>query len=275
MSYRLVELVIDYGPRGPTEFAVLVALARRAHNDGTEARPGLDQLTRDARMGSKRATSRALTQLRRGGWVELERHASGGAKGTEGQPTSWRLVVERLTETDATSGVRPESHTPLATETHATSDRDTRHLEGETHATATHKESVLRIKDESVLRSARGELVASNAKVPAKRSNRPSVAASVEPPGFRDFWTVYPRHVARGEAVRSFGRAVQRDGSAVIATGVASWATYWRAEGTEQRFIPHPTTFLNQARYLDQPPMPKSSEPKGWAGIRDWLEGDR
>jgi hypothetical protein len=55
---------------------------------------------------------------------------------------------------------------------------------------------------------------------------------------------------------------------------VAGWASYWQAEGTDQRFIPYPTTWLNQARYLDQPPATRASEPKSWEGLRSWRQGE-
>jgi hypothetical protein len=118
-------------------------------------------------------------------------------------------------------------------------------------------------------RTARG-----GSKLPATRTGRPAVAASVEPPGFREFWTGYPRRVARAEAVKSYLQAVKRDGPDVIATGAATWANHWQAEGTEQRYIPHPTTWLNQSRYLDEPPASRAGEPKSWGGLRRWSERD-
>jgi hypothetical protein len=120
---------------------------------------------------------------------------------------------------------------------------------------------------------ARDEPVASNSKVPAKRPGRPAVAASVEPPGFRDFWTVYPRKVARGEALKSYARAVNRDGPDVIAAGLTGWVAHWRAEGTDQQFIPHPTTWLNQNRYFDAPPARRMGQTE--RELRSFLERHR
>jgi hypothetical protein len=242
VSVRLVDAVIERGPRSPTQFRVLLVLAKHAWDDGTEARPRLDLLRHEARMGSNRATSRALTALRREGWTGIERHAS------RGQPTWWRINVARLK--DARTGGLSAERTPPG-------GAKGRHQEARKDATRRHNESVLE-SVQSLSKDTRDEPVA-NSKSPATRAERRAVAASVEPPGFRAFWTAYPRHAARGEAVKSFGRAVNRDGPDVIANGVASWSTYWTAEGTEERFIPHPTTWLNQSRYLDRPPPRRMS----------------
>ena len=118
----------------------------------------------------------------------------------------------------------------------------------------------------------RGEPVVTNNKVPAKQDRRPAVAASVEPPGFRDFWSTYPRRIARVEAVKSYRRAVERDGPHAIVAGLAAWSAHWRAEGTDERFIPHATTWLNQSRYLDSPPAFRAAEPKSWSAVRQWRE---
>jgi hypothetical protein len=94
---------------------------------------------------------------------------------------------------------------------------------------------------------------------------------------FRIFWRDYPRKIARAEAAKSFARSVKRDGADVIAAGLAAWTRSWQADGTEERYIPHPTTWLNQSRYLDTPPAPRPVEPKGFAGLRAYLddtEGD-
>jgi hypothetical protein len=266
MSFRLVELVIDYGPAEPGLYRVLVALARHGNDDGTQCRPKLPRLARKARMGESEV-SHCLTRLRRDGWIHVARKAG------RGRSTSWTVNLDRLK--DAVDGDLSDLSDDERTRPSALKDA-TRGRKDATERTKGRdfpaQDSVLTLSKDSVQTHARHELVATNSKTPAKQGRRPAVAASVEPPGFRDFWTAYPRHVARGEAVKSFARALKQDGPDVIETGVASWSAYWRAEGTEARFIPHPTTFLNQARYLDQPPASRSGEPKSWDAIRRWRE---
>ena len=36
--------------------------------------------------------------------------------------------------------------------------------------------------------------------------------------------------------------------------GAEAWAAYWRREGTEEKFIPHAATWLNNERWLVPPP---------------------
>jgi hypothetical protein len=94
----------------------------------------------------------------------------------------------------------------------------------------------------------------------------------VEASGFGDFWVAYPRKVARARAEAAYRQAVRRDGTDLIAGGLAVWCAFWSSERTEEKFIPHPTTFLHQARYLDGPPAARSPEPKGFAGLRAYMD---
>ncbi len=54
-----------------------------------------------------------------------------------------------------------------------------------------------------------------------------------------------------------------------IADGLARWCDFWAADRTDDQYIPHPATFLNQARYLDDPPQGRRSEAKGFDAIRE------
>jgi hypothetical protein len=84
----------------------------------------------------------------------------------------------------------------------------------------------------------------------------PAGAVESEPKGFREFWSAWPRKVARSDAMRAFDRGVRRDGLDRVAAGLRGWAAYWQAEDTEQRYIPHAATWLNRSQYLDSPPAP-------------------
>ncbi len=89
----------------------------------------------------------------------------------------------------------------------------------------------------------------------------PKGAMRAEAAGFAEFWSSYPRKVARSRAEAAFRQAVKRDGPDVIITGLRTWTTHWRDAGTEEQFIPHPTTWLGQARYLGRPPPPAQPRP--------------
>ena len=67
-----------------------------------------------------------------------------------------------------------------------------------------------------------------------------------EHPQFAAFWSIYPRCLSRAKAAESFQRAINRGHSAeTILAGVRNYAF-----SPDPQFIPHPTTFLNQDRFL-------------------------
>ena len=73
---------------------------------------------------------------------------------------------------------------------------------------------------------------------------------------FDVFWAQYPRKVAKPSALKAFSKARKVNSLETIMAGVAKHAAAWDANGTEKQFIPHPSTFLNQERYNDEPEQP-------------------
>lgn len=61
------------------------------------------------------------------------------------------------------------------------------------------------------------------------------------------FWQAYPRKVGKGSAMRKLS-AIRKDGEVSFAQLLGAIR---KIEASEERFIPHPTTWLNQGRYLD------------------------
>ena len=61
---------------------------------------------------------------------------------------------------------------------------------------------------------------------------------------------------------------MKADGLETVADGLEAWTAYWRDAGTDERFIPHPTTFLNQRRYGDPPPTVRAGAGRARAGDR-------
>lgn len=65
---------------------------------------------------------------------------------------------------------------------------------------------------------------------------------------FEIFWKYYPRKIGKYQASISFGKYDEKHYSKIIyATKVFAQENI----NTEEKFIPHATTFLNQQRYLD------------------------
>lgn len=90
----------------------------------------------------------------------------------------------------------------------------------------------------------------------------PSAASASDPgPAFDEFWTRYPRKAGKSEAAKSWVKAM-KDGTdtALVLGAVKAHADYHLAVKTEQQFIPHASTWLNQKRYEDEPPqLPRTS----------------
>lgn len=90
-----------------------------------------------------------------------------------------------------------------------------------------------------------------------------------EPQGFAEFYAAYPRHVARPDAAKAFGRALQRATHETIMLGLERAKAAWRRRRTETEHIPHPASWLNSDRWADEdgkpvpPPKPNGSEPFG------------
>ena len=64
---------------------------------------------------------------------------------------------------------------------------------------------------------------------------------------FEAFWESYPRKVGKIAAEKSYMKAVKQHGAATILSGLSRYKTSL----PEKQFIPHPSTWLNQGRYLD------------------------
>jgi hypothetical protein len=91
-------------------------------------------------------------------------------------------------------------------------------------------------------------------------SPSPSFSSSCSPSknkgqssAFDSFWKGYPRKVKKGKAREAWNRLITKSKDAAqILLAVEKLIAQLKAEGTEKRFIPHPTTFLNSFEdYLD------------------------
>jgi hypothetical protein len=75
---------------------------------------------------------------------------------------------------------------------------------------------------------------------------------------FIQFWESYPRKVAKPAARKSFKTKMSKMTAPqmeLMIGGTNAWLAHWELVGTEEQFIPHPATFLNQERYNDHPPQ--------------------
>jgi hypothetical protein len=75
-----------------------------------------------------------------------------------------------------------------------------------------------------------------------------------DPPGFAEFWDACPRKVGKDAARRSYAKALKRATPEQLRDRMTAAAVFWRRSRTEDRYIPHPATWLNQGRYEDPEP---------------------
>lgn len=73
-------------------------------------------------------------------------------------------------------------------------------------------------------------------------------------PSFVDFWSVYPRREAKGEAAKAWAKATTKaDPDEIIAAAVR----YRDDPNRDPAYTAHPTTWLNQGRWEDDPLPPR------------------
>ncbi|ROP78307.1 helix-turn-helix protein [Frigoribacterium sp. PhB107] len=75
---------------------------------------------------------------------------------------------------------------------------------------------------------------------------------------FREFYEVYPRHVAKQAAEKAFRKAIAQKG--VTAGDVIEGARRFAADPNlpERQYVPHPASWLNAGRWDDEPLPPRA-----------------
>ena len=99
----------------------------------------------------------------------------------------------------------------------------------------------------------------SNLFAPAK-----AVAVQSEPKGFNEFYQAYPRRVGRREAATAYKKAAARADTSEILTGACRAAS--AAIGQDEKFIPHPATWLNRDGWLDEIKTPNGNGHENGSG---------
>jgi len=91
---------------------------------------------------------------------------------------------------------------------------------------------------------------------------------------FERFWQSYPRKVAKTDAERAFAKLVADEALlAVLLEAIAKQSAWpeWREEGG--KFIPHPATWLNGRRWLDEPALhPQGKDGPAGGSETAWWE---
>lgn len=94
--------------------------------------------------------------------------------------------------------------------------------------------------------------------------NKENTKESREPEGFAEFYKTYPKHVARGQAIKAYKTAAKDTDPAVLLAGAVAYAKLTAT--TEPKFIKQPATWLNGQCWLDETPAEPELKPipKWW-----------
>ncbi len=102
------------------------------------------------------------------------------------------------------------------------------------------------------------------ARVPPQGGKPPRVAQGTS---FDEFWQAYPRKVGKRAAREAYDQATREADPAVILAGAQRYAA---DPNREAQFTPHPTTWLRQGRWEDDPlPPRKAAQQTGGARRMD------
>jgi hypothetical protein len=231
MSVEKISLVLNHSRAQGTEKLVLIGIAN--HDGDGGAWPSIETLARYANV-SERSVQRALAKLVDLGEIEVMLQAGGNQQTRADQrPNLYRILV-------SPNGVTSASP---------------REGNGVTSVTQ------------------RGDIHDANGVTPT--SPEPSLEPSIEPPididhhrfataHFNTFWNIYPRKVGKVAALAAFRKACQQVDPLVIH---AAAARFRDDPNRLDEFTPHPTTWLNQGRW-DDDPLPA----RAGSGTRAYVE---
>lgn len=90
---------------------------------------------------------------------------------------------------------------------------------------------------------------------------------------FDRFWSVYPRRVAKQDAVKAFAKALKAATVEQIVAGVEAYVADCRKAGRERDHIAHPASWLNAGRWEDEYAGMAPTDPLAW--LRDEYRAGR
>lgn len=92
------------------------------------------------------------------------------------------------------------------------------------------------------------------------------VSHPLQTPTFQAFWEAYPRGIGKGSARTAFAKALKLSSANEIIQGAIAYSQHCKEMGTEKKYIPHPSTWLNAERWEDDLESEKEESKKtiGW-----------
>lgn len=247
MSSRCMAEVFERYPGTAGEFALALALADNAHDDGTHIFPRVETMAHKSRQ-SVRAVQLHLVKMLAMGWLLKVR--SGGGRG---RPAEYRISPDWLKGANIApfippakpvdNSVKGEISAPFEPEKGC----NPAHEKGEIHDTKGCNPRHPYITGRTSL--------GITPLPPAEAGGTDTgVENSNEPAAFEAFFAAYPRKVGKGQAQREWGQLAPDEALRKRIIGaVHAWARTpeWQRNGGQ--FIPKPARWLREARWEDEP----------------------
>ena len=78
---------------------------------------------------------------------------------------------------------------------------------------------------------------------------------------FQDFYSLYPRKMARKDAERAWNRLTPTQQKECL-EALPNYLKYWKIKETQKDYIPYPASFLNQERWTDELDLEPNKKPE-------------
>jgi hypothetical protein len=101
---------------------------------------------------------------------------------------------------------------------------------------------------------------------PDQRQSRQRAGDPYDATGFAEFWTIYPRKVAKRQAATAYRSALSRGADPQLI--IKGAACYRDDPGRSPAYTKHPATWLNGDCWADEPEQPQSRTDRNVAKIQ-------
>lgn len=98
-----------------------------------------------------------------------------------------------------------------------------------------------------------------------KKDISPAQARVEREPGFDEFWVHCPRKVGKGSARHAYRNAIKKTSPETLAASMRLFAA--KQAGNDPKFIPHPASWLNSERWLDDDLKPPTTANEPYRGV--------
>ena len=247
---------LDRHDVGGTDKLVLIGIANHADRHGSNAYPSIETLARYASV-KRRAVQRSIAVLVDLGLLSVEVNGAPDRRiPADRRPNLYTIRLDTGVAAETPRGVSTEADRGVVSDT-------TGRLPGHDGVADTTPKPSLTVREPSVNQH------------PRATSDLGHEADPLVLSAFDQWWSNYPRRLGKPTARKAWEKLTRHGDSYIdvmqIADGTKRWAEHWLAAQTEERFIPHPSTFLNRQQYNDDPPSLKA---RPGARVDDDRDGD-